>query len=127
MATYSTTDSFSTGNIYLLDAFVGSELTPRDIEGRFFVVEASAGVGLGGSAAVMLLNIPTPSLEEQLIDTAMSIPFPGGLNPNFLERGPIAGMDLSKAKALLVMGGFNAGIQVSVGILGSVGYLWKYF
>jgi len=122
-ASSSTTDSFSIGKIYLLDTFTGMELTPLDIEGACMTVELSVGAGLGASGSAMLLGIPPAKLQEEVVTDAIAIAMLQGAGAG----GAIAlsyGLLKDYAKALLVMGGFNSGPQLTAGALGSIGYLW---
>lgn len=126
-ASSSTVDSFSIGRIYLLDTFPGIELTPLDIEGVCMIAEVSVGAVLGGSATAMVLGIPPESAQGEVVKDAIAIGVVAGagttgeLALSYTRLGPLL---QSRAKALLLMAGLNSRVQLSVGALGSFGYVW---
>lgn len=138
----STPDTYSTGQIYLVDTFSGAELAPKDIEGFCLVQDVSVGAGLGGSVTAMLLGIPTTSVPAEIVKNTGALGVGLQLavdHPNVTKAllGPLGGYIFGKvsnridktlrtsANALLIMGGFNAGPQLSAGISGSLGYVYS--
>jgi outer membrane protein OmpA-like peptidoglycan-associated protein len=136
----STTDTFSTGQIYITETFPKGELTSRDIEGFCLTQDASVGAGLGGSVTAMLLGIPATSVPQEMIRNtgALGVGLQLAVDHPSVTKvllGPLGGYIFDKvkdpldkilqsdAKALLLMGGFNAGPQLSAGISGSLGYV----
>jgi hypothetical protein len=150
---FSTYDATSGGRVYLLDTFSGDELAVRDIEGGCLIGEFSLGAALGGSFTGMLLGIPLQVLEKELVVDALAFGITQGAGGTLTDMatneglgeivsflgtvtGGAAGQMIrmnntaiaerfqSSAKALLVMGGLNAGVQLGIGVLGSIGYLF---
>lgn len=139
---YTTPESYSAGDIWILDKFRGNELTAHDFEGFCLITDATIGVGLGASGTVMLLGIPWTSMPFELLKLFM----PGAGNQTVIElmlaqvgwivAGPLGAylyykaspklIDLLKvdAKALLLMRGFNAGPQLTLGISSGLGRVW---
>lgn len=136
----STQDSWSRGAIYLADTFPRDELSASDIEGFCIITEASAGAVLGGSFAIVLFGIPASSVPGEIVKST------GGLgiaaqaavdHPGFtkLALGPIAGLIFdkvkeplaellqTKAKAVLIMGGLNSGVQAGGSVSQMLGYV----
>jgi outer membrane protein OmpA-like peptidoglycan-associated protein len=136
----STPDTFSTGQLYLSENFAGAELTSDDIEGFCVVEEVALGAGIGASGSAMLLGIPATSLPAEVVKNTgalgvgaqLAVDHPditrallGPLGAVIFDkvREPLGKLLQSNAKALLIMGGFNAGPQLQAGLSGSIGYV----
>ncbi|MDR5741429.1 MULTISPECIES: hypothetical protein [unclassified Caballeronia] len=98
----------SGGAIFMTDAFRGSELSRRDIQGATVYVDAGGGLLLGAGGSVMFLGINSAEL-------ILGLSSPGML---YLAERAIA-----QAPALLVMGGITAGLQAGLGVGLLAGYL----
>ena len=146
----STTDFFSTGQIYLLDTFRGAELAADDIEGVCLIGEISAGAGIGASGTAMFLGIDPDLWPQELAADTIYFGMASGAGgfatdivmnegrQKFVEMlGVISGNAVlqdnaaaiakrleTTAKAVLLMAGFNSGPQLTAGLTGSIGYLW---
>ena len=138
----STTDSFSAGSIYILQSFHGTELSHKDFEGFSLSMDASVGAGLGASGSIMVLGLSWKEIPAALANTAL-VPdlapeafdaaqeslvksgwlVPGNGHPHL--SGKVMEAFKGAGKALLVMGGFNAGPQLSAGVSASLGYVWQ--
>jgi outer membrane protein OmpA-like peptidoglycan-associated protein len=150
----STPDMYSKGELFISDNFPGSELVNSDLTGFCVVMEASVAVSKGGTAAVMLLGIPAADMPESwirdiglgmaltvgatkgrsLIEDHPFLTLAGGVSPYLTT---IAGEHYAKdhgaalpesmkssAKAALFTFSESGGAQASIGVLGSVGYVW---
>ena len=150
----STRDNMSTGELYISDSFPGSELVNSDLTGFCVVMEASAALSMGRTGAVMLLGIPAADMPESwvrdvglgmaltvgatkgrsLIDDHPYLAPLGGVSPflttaagEYLAKDHGAALPeslKSSAKAALFTYSESNGAQASIGILGSVGYVW---
>lgn len=109
------------GAIYMLDSFKGDELTMEDFSGICFIGEISLGaVAMTLSATGMLLGIPPSKLPKELamlgLHQSMSSVLIGILEKKIKQVK-------SSAKAVLWLSGINAGLSLSAGITGSLGYI----
>ena len=137
----STRDLPSGGTIYLSSTFSGSELSIQDFAGYTLSQEASAGVGGGGTVTVMLLGISGKHMPMEILRNTGALGIAAQIavdHPNITRvlAGPIGGVLFDKtrdnlsnilqddAKAAMIMGGFNAGYQLGVGVSQSIGVIW---
>ena len=136
----STEDTYSDGDIYLSDSFSGPDLDKTDFTGLCLVEEGAAGIALGASLTVMLLGIPAKYMPVEIVKNfgALGIGFqiavehPGAV---WAIGGPLAGLIFdrvrapvaralqSDAKALLIIKGFNSGLQAGIGVSQGFGYI----
>ena len=96
------------GRVFITESCPGPELTRDDFRGVTVFVEGGGGLiaGLGGTAMLMGINS-----AEFLAALAL----PGG--------SLLLGHAISQARAVLVAGGLNAGLQAGAGIAAFGGYL----
>lgn len=130
----------STGQVYILSTFSKAELSDEDFEGFCLIEELAAAAGGGGSATWMLLGIPAAAMPVEIVKNMGAIGKglrAAAAHPDATRvlLGPIGGLIFdevkdrldravtSSAKALLVMGGLNAGPQLTAGISGSLGHV----
>lgn len=133
-AEYSTAETFSAGSVYISQAFRGDELRAQDFEGYCLTGQVAVGAGLGASGTVMLLGIPNAALVPiemaKLVTPEIKFPKPPPYAPGRVTeifndfKDTVDPVVNSQIKALLVMGGFNAGPQFTVGISGGAGRIW---
>lgn len=98
------------GQLYVLDGAPGNDLTPQDIRGVCALVEIGGGIVAGASATAMIVGMDPTYLLGLLAFPGAALFFDYRL--------------LSSATGLLVMGGFNVGIQAGGGGGAMVGGLW---
>jgi hypothetical protein len=108
------------GQLYILDSFKGSELTEADIQGVCMFVEVGGGLLLGGAATAMLVGMSPAWLAASL--AAAPTAALGGINALIdlyvLERL------LETATGVLLMAGYNAGLQAGAGGAAFLGGLY---
>ena len=138
----STPESFSAGSIYILESFRGAELSHKDFEGFSLSLDASVGAGLGASGSIMVLGLSATEVPAALADLTLSpalaleardaaqelLQKSGWLvagNGHPKMGGKLVDAFKGAGKALLVMGGFNAGPQITAGVSASLGYVWR--
>jgi hypothetical protein len=102
----------NTGAIYILDNFLGDELTQDDITGVCIFAEISGGLVGGGSATAMLLGMDPLWLAGVMVAAAAPV----------LEPAAVTGL-LASATGVLLMAGLNLGIQAGGGAAVYVGGL----
>lgn len=94
--TGSTLDYTSSGSVYMTSAFRGSELKRSDFVGGTIYIDAGVGVIADGySATIMLLG-----MNSALMMMGISMP-----------QLPFFKLAINEAPAVLVMRGFNTGLQ----------------
>lgn len=122
----------STGELFITTGFKGNELSKKDIEGICVFGEMGASVVAGLTATTMFLGVD-PFLfakAAQQLGHAAPLIDQGTLatvDPNKAYTTTIENLGfrqlLNSARALLIMGGINVGIQAGIGISGCMGYL----
>jgi outer membrane protein OmpA-like peptidoglycan-associated protein len=135
----STKRLFSTGVIWMLDTVPGNDLTKEDFEGYCIVTEGSAAAGGGGAADLVLFGIKDiKNIPAGLFDSGLGGPVTNALfefpRNSFYGTGPpsAGGPDSDKpliqldsgARAVLLSASANVGFQLTVGLAGSVGWVW---
>jgi hypothetical protein len=128
---FSTTNTLSTGKIYMLDRFLGPELKSTDITGFCQVFEASSMIGVGGGSATVILlgmslksvaaGIAVDKLKGMLIGPLYA-PYSAIRDILFPSSSWVA-PDQSTAKAMVVMVGNSYGAGLSAGGTRSIGYV----
>lgn len=94
--TGSTTSFSSDGSVYMTNTFRGEELKRSDLAGGTIYIDAGVGIIADGyGASVMLLG-----LNSALLMAGITMP-----------QLPFFKLAVSQAKAVLVMRGFNVGLQ----------------
>jgi len=111
----STTDFTSHGDVYVMEGCKKEELEATDFEDPCLYVDVGASMVVGYSGTVMLAGISSIALLKAGLATGI---IPG----TFCEPSVIADV-LTTAKALILMRGWNAGLQVGGGASISIGYL----
>lgn len=108
----STTDFPSWGTLYLTDVFKGHDLTnPKALEGGTVYLAGAAGYLFGGAGSLMILGINRALLVM------------GIAKPDFI------GAAIRTAPAALLSGGFNEGLQDTLGgayLFGQIEYRGLY-
>ena len=127
-AGFSNTQDLSYGRVYILDNFRGDDLKASDLTGVCMFAEAAVSSYHGFTGTAMLLGIPVTheAVMQQLGVEIVELGMMAGGTPPFLMRRVlkiIPGLENS-AKAVLFMGGFGAGLQAGVSILGGLGAVW---
>jgi hypothetical protein len=130
--TYGTPESWSAGQIFLLDTFSGNELTAADFQGVCLIQDGSIGAGIGASGDVMAMGASPAALPHEIVQLAVGrVPVVGELVSN--PAGPLGAVLAARngaaavwgaAKAVLLMAGFNAGPQLQVGTSDSIGWVY---
>lgn len=122
----------STGEVYITKGFMGNELEVSDIEGICAFVEVGAGVVVGGSANGMLLGVDPYLLAHAATQMGHAAPLIdrmtlGTVDPERAARTVVEDVGyqqlFSSARAFLVMGGYNVGLQAGFGGAAYMGYL----
>ena len=107
----SSTDFTSTGTVYVMEACKTDDLTADDFQDPCIFIDAGAGVIAGYSGTAMLAGIsPMTLIKAGLIAGAM-------FNPMAVAEV------MNDAKALILMRGWNVGLQIGGGVSASLGYL----
>ncbi len=141
----STQQLFSKGVIWMLDTCPGSDLTKEDFEGYCVVTEGSAAAGGGGAVDLVLFGIKEiKNIPAGLIESGMGGPVTNALFE--IPRGsyfgiagasgatrpdddkPLIRLD-SGARGIILSLSANVGFQLTLGLAGSVGWIWadQYF
>lgn len=111
----STTDFTSTGTVYVMEGCKKDELTPTDFEDPCVFIDAGGGAIVGYSGTAMLAGISSMALLKAGLTA--------GLVPGTLVDPLVLADVLSTAQALILMRGWNAGLQIGGGASVSIGYL----
>ena len=130
----STENMPSSGFVGILKACPGDELQRSDFFGFCLSVQISASIIDGRSTTAMLMGIPTLQIGKEMATTGLEIGIRAGLFAQSLGIGVSEGnalMDLlemndlidNSAKAILLMVGASAGLQVGVGATGNLGWV----
>ncbi|SIQ29253.1 MULTISPECIES: hypothetical protein [Acidiphilium] len=101
---------WNTGKIFMTAEFRGAELSKHDFTGACIFVEINVGIIEGASATGMLMGIDPEAV------TVLGASVLSGMDLFMFLRHPTI-----SPKALLVMGGRNAGIQAGTGVAGYLG------
>jgi hypothetical protein len=102
------------GKIYILDSFSDNELSRSDITGVCMFVKVGGGLIGGGSATAMVLGMDAVWLAGTLATIDVSQDLAMYAAQRLLES----------ATAILVMAGFNVGLQAGAGAAGFLGALF---
>jgi outer membrane protein OmpA-like peptidoglycan-associated protein len=121
--TFSPKSSLNAGQVYMLDTFVGNDLTPSDLTGFCRFQEISV---LGQTATAAFLGIgvadflKATGVKVSLLNGGLS----GALVAGWIKGGEVDWTDLVKtgAKALLLMAGTGIMAGAGAGISDAVGY-----
>lgn len=136
----STKKLFSTGVIWMLDTVPGNDLVKEDFEGYCIVTEGSAGAGGGGAVDLILFGIKEiKNIPAGLFDSGLGGPVTNALfelpRSSYFGIGgaggatrpdddkPLIQLD-SGAKGILLSASANVGFQLTLGLAGSVGWIW---
>ena len=94
------------GVVYVMDGCPGEDLTAKDFKGVCIAIDVGAGVLVGYAGSALLINVNPLALMAQT-------------NPILSLIGPPL-----RPAAMVLSRGWNAGPQASIGISGTVGYMW---
>jgi outer membrane protein OmpA-like peptidoglycan-associated protein len=136
----STKQLYSKGLIWMLDTVPGHDLTIEDFEGYCIVTEGSAAAGGGGAVDLVLFGIRgIENIPAGLFDAGLGGPVTNALfevpRSSYFGIGgasgatrpdddkPLIQLD-SGAKAVLASASVNVGFQLTVGLAGSIGWVW---
>ena len=139
----STQKLFSKGVIWILDTVPGHDLAKEDFEGYCIVTEGSAAAGGGGAFDVVLFGIKEiKNIPAGLIESGLGGPVTNALfefpRSSFMgavphapqpdDDKPLIQLD-SGARAVLLSASANVGFQLTLGLAGSIGWVWadQYF
>ena len=111
----STTNFDSHGAVYIMEGCKKDELDATDFEDPCVYLDAGAGAIVGYSGTAMLAGISSMAL--------LKAGLAGGLIPGALVDPIVLADVLSTAQALILMRGWNAGLQMGGGVSISIGYL----
>jgi len=98
----------SRGIIYKSPTYPGAELQISDLTGLCMFAEISGGLVNGGSGVAMFLGLKGAA-KAAVTSIYLTV------------KGEIAH---PTANAVLIMGGYNRGVQIGGSVIGATGYVW---
>lgn len=118
-------DLAETGQLWIIDSFQGNELEAGDLTGGTLIIELSAGAFIGGSATAMLLGLEAKDMQDELYNEVGELLVSIGGGQMALDFARHKGWLESRAKAVLIIGSVKTGMNVSIDLMGYVGYMWQ--